>query len=294
MNSVLSTRKNKRANPIARAPGSIDVNTKLDTSFLQKSRNAKHKHLVGTNACYDKEGTDDIYDVLEGEILMGQNSVAMSYKGRTNLCFSSANGLRKGTDEKGHATDALNDYVYAGVAVTGYSQENDKPREQQGFVASFAGLMTMMNSGTENIYPGDILRVTMPTTDDKKRPAHVKGTPKGKIVFGLAPVTKTNYEEVIQAMKSYLRKTAIDAAWADDEKKSVRQLIEDYPIISMHKFIMDGELPSSELPPLPNTVIRSNKFLKFICDEMESLRRFEIGRAMGFARPGHALDVCLG
>ena len=281
MNSVLSTRKNKRANPIARAPGSIDVNTKLDTNFLQKSRNAKHKHPTdapGKKACYKKEGTYDIYDVLEGEILMGRKAAAMSYKGRTNLCFSSANGLPNGTEAGTNAREELNKLVYAGVAVTGYSQKNDKPREQQGFVASFAGLMTMMNSGTENIYPGDILRVTMPTTDAAKRPAHVKGTPKGKIVFGLAPVTKSNYETVIEAVQSHLLEL----------KDSDKDTVAEVPLSTFYANVMDENGEGNEAE------IAYQKLVKFVCDEMESARRFEIGRAMGFARPGHALDVCLG
>ena len=271
MNSVLSTRKNKRANPIARAPGSIDVNTKLDTSFLQKSQQKKH----GRGDCYKTEGTNDIYDVLEGEILMGRKDASMSYKGRTNLCFSSANGLPL---PKGDTREELNKLVYAGVAVTGYSQKNDKPREQQGFVASFAGLMTMMNSGTENIYPGDILRVTMPTTDAAKRPAHVKGTPKGKIVFGLAPVTKSNYETVIEAVQSHLLEL----------KDSDKDTVAEVPLSTFYANVMDADGEGNEAE------IAYQKLVKFVCDEMESARRFEIGRAMGFARPGHALDVCLG
>ena len=238
MNSVLATRQNRRANPIARAPGSIDVNTKLDTKFLLKSQKLGHRSENYTGETFPYSDVhNEVFDVVEGEILMGVKKGQARYRGRTSLCFSSANGLP--VDPR-----YLDELVYSGIAVTGYSRTNDAPREQQGFVATFAGLVTMTNSGTHNIFPGDILRVVMPSA---KRPANVKGTPEGKVVFGIEPVTQSHLVEVealVQAMS------------------------------------LKGEQEFAQ------TIA--------IVKKMEDMRRFEIGRAMGYARPCQDLVVCLG
>ena len=187
MNSVMATHRNQRANPIARQPGSIDVNTKIDSKFLHKSKHSGHARHGGKTVLFkNTDVPDEVYDVTEGEILMAVRKGQARYRGKTNLCFSSANGLPK-------EDSFLDELVFAGMAVTAYSNKNDKPREEQGFVATYAGLVTTMNTGEDPIYPGDIVRVTMPPHDGQ---VAKRACPKEKRVFGLAPVTKADMAAV--------------------------------------------------------------------------------------------------
>jgi hypothetical protein len=189
MNSTIATQRNQRANPIARQPGSIDVNTKIDSKFLHKSKHGGHAQMGGPSIMFkNTDVPDEVYDITEGEILMAVKKGQARYKGKTNLCFSSANGLPK---------DAgfIDNLVFAGMAVTAYSNKNDKPREEQGFVATYAGLVTTMNTGEDPIYPGDLLRVTMPPMDGQ---VAKRACPKEKRVFGLAPVTKADMADVMK------------------------------------------------------------------------------------------------
>ena len=240
MNSILATRKNKRGNPIARAPGSIDVNTRIDSKFLRKSKIPKgHRRVEDARVqLLDNTGVEDgVYDVVEGEVLMARRQGQARRKRSGALAFSSANGLPD-------SESFIDELVYAGVATTAYKASVDGGREEQGFVATYAGLCTMMNSGSSTIFPGDLLRVTMPKAGRNLRA--VDGTCKGKIVF------------------------------SDGETRGLAEAI-----IGL---AADGE---DIIDPLNQLVLQT-------VQKMEDLRRFEIGRAMGYAAKGHAVDVCLG
>ena len=254
MNSILATRKNKRGNPIARAPGSIDVNTRIDSKFLRKSKTPKgHRRVEDARVqLLDNTGVEDgVYDVVEGEVLMARRQGQARRKRSGALAFSSANGLPD-------SESFIDELVYAGVATTAYKASVDGGREEQGFVATYAGLCTMMNSGSSTIFPGDLLRVTMPKAGRNLRA--VDGTCKGKIVFGIEPCKKSNAQEI----------------FSDGETRGLAEAI-----IGL---AADGE---DITDPLNQLVLQT-------VQKMEDLRRFEIGRAMGYAAKGHAVDVCLG
>ena len=257
MNSILATRKNKRGNPIARAPGSIDVNTRIDSKFLRKSKTPNGHRRVGDARIplLDNTGVEDgVYDVVEGEVLMARAKGQARRKRSGALAFSSANGLPD-------TTDFVNELVYAGVSTTAYKASVDGGREEQGFVATYAGLCTMMNSGTSTIFPGDLLRVTMP--QDGRNTRAVDGTCKGKIVFGIEPCRKTNKQELLEdpATKAMIRNMGL---------------------------MVDGGRSAAEIMNTAQLLVLQT------VNKVEDLRRFEIGRAMGYAAKGHAVDVCLG
>jgi hypothetical protein len=259
MNSTIATRRNQRANPIARQPGSIDVNTKIDSKYLSKSKHSGHAQMGGTTDLYkNTDVPDTVYDVTEGEILMAVKKGQSRYRGKTNLCFSSANGLPKDPAY-------IDELVFAGMAVTAYSNENDKPREEQGFVATYAGLVTTMNTGSEPIYPGDLVRVTMPP---EKGQVAKRACPKEKRVFGLAPVTKADMADVkadegISALVDAV--AGLNAASTADERARAA-----------------------------NEIKNATNLVEAVVRKMQLLRRFEIGRALGHAVRGQTLDICLG
>ena len=262
MNSVRATQRNQRANPVARQPGSIDVNTKIDSKFLHKSKHSGHAQMGGTADTFKRTDVPDtVYDVTAGEILMAVKKGQSRYRGKTNLCFSSANGLPK--DES-----FLDELVFAGMSVTAYDGKNDKPREEQGFVATYAGLVTTMNTGKEPIYPGDLVRVTMPPLDDGKRPSAKRACPKEKVVFGLTPVTKTDMEAVFRDANAVL----------PQDPNPINRAVNAIRVGA------DGQARMDAVEELIATVVR----------KMQYLRRFEIGRALGHAVSGQTLDICVG
>ena len=252
MHSVMATRRNQRANPIARQPGSIDVNTKIDSKFLHKSKSSGHTRMGGVGETFKRTDVPDtVYDVTAGEVLMAVKKGQSRYRGKTNLCFSSANGLPRDNS-------FLDTLVFAGMSVTAYDNKNDKPREEQGFVATYAGLVTTMNTGTEPIYPGDLVRVTMPPLLDSDRPRAKRACPKDKVVFGLAPVTKADMADV-----------KADANIVELKRDLIRVGAEDAPAAA-------------------------DKLIEAVVRKMQYLRRYEIGRALGHAVSGQSLDICLG
>jgi hypothetical protein len=258
MNSVRATARNQRANPIARAPGSIDVNTRIDSKFLQKSKGDGHGRRGGLDLYKNTDVAPEVFDVSEGEILMAVKKGQARYRGKTNLCFSSANGLPKDPA-------FINELVFAGVSVTAYSNKNDKPREEQGFVATYAGLVTTMNTGEDPIYPGDLVRVTMPPMQGQ---VAKRACPKEKRVFGLAPVTKAD----MAAVKADASISALADALAGLNATSTAQERVDAAV---------GVAAVTEL-------------VEAVVLKMQFLRRYEIGRALGHAVSGQTLDICLG
>ena len=300
MNSVRATRKNHRANPIARSSGSIDVNTKLDTKFLSKSASLGHGNPAYPQELFKNRHVEKtVYDVFEGDILMGLKKGQARFRGRTNLCFASANGLPK-------TPDFLDELCFAGIAVTNYSQTKDGMREQQGFVSTYAGLTTVMNSGQDPIYPGDIIRVTMPPVDDSKRPAAIDGTPNGRIVFGMAPALKTDLEHCLakftgssasaSASTVYTMEEFEKEAFQSEAEKERTGTMSTAEFAEARRKAYDEELAkrakageSGGAPPTDVT-----RLVTEVVNEMHKLRRFQIGRAMGFAAKGQALDIVLG
>ena len=258
MNSVRATARNQRANPIARAPGSIDVNTRIDSKFLQKSKGDGHGRRGGLDLYKNTDVAPEVFDVSEGEILMAVKKGQARYRGKTNLCFSSANGLPKDPA-------FINELVFAGVSVTAYSNKNDKPREEQGFVATYAGLVTTMNTGEDPIYPGDLVRVTMPPMQGQ---VAKRACPKEKRVFGLAPVTKAD----MAAVKADASISALADALAG----------------------LNATSTAAVRAAAAVRVAAVTELVEAVVLKMQFLRRYEIGRALGHAVSGQTLDICLG
>ena len=200
----------------------------------------------------------EVFDVSEGEILMAVKKGQARYRGKTNLCFSSANGLPKDPA-------FINELVFAGVSVTAYSNKNDKPREEQGFVATYAGLVTTMNTGEDPIYPGDLVRVTMPPMQGQ---VAKRACPKEKRVFGLAPVTKAD----MAAVKADASISALADALAG----------------------LNATSTAAVRAAAAVRVAAVTELVEAVVLKMQFLRRYEIGRALGHAVSGQTLDICLG
>lgn len=208
------------------------------------------------------------------------------YRGRAMHCFSSVNGYRVPNVAGANSVEEImDDLNFAGIAITGYDLDGDRTREQQGFVSSLGGLNTVMNTGSAAIHPGDRLRVNLPNfgrntyegdrkTDDGRSEVSKnfrvpEGVPTDKLLFAIEPVHHSNdtVKKVAEAQAGYntisngaLLKKAVDA--------------------------MTKKTAGVAKPDVGEAVLAMLNF----CQAEE---RFTIGKALSYARPGHALDIVL-
>lgn len=165
--------KRRRVKPYAR-PTSFDSNVMYDIRQYQKN-----KYGASDDTNFPVAGGDEIFHVVEGEILMRHKD--SPYYSNGNLhCFSHANGLST-TDHK--------NLEYVGVAVTGFAPEREV--YEQGFVANFGGLNTIYNNGPHTIKPGDLIAAMVPAgTGQDKGSKYQEGVPKAKVQFVPMPLDK--------------------------------------------------------------------------------------------------------
>jgi hypothetical protein len=221
---MYSSAKRRRIKPFAR-PTSFDINAAFDIRHYQQ---IKFGNIV--DPYFPAVGTDEAFQVMEGEILMQNKGGNVGRYGDHQLhCFSFANGL-EGTSSKLNASapgfanrignedenDAgaggffekkavLQKIKYAGVAVTGFKPDVDV--YEQGFVLTVAGLNTLFNSGSRTLYPGDIICADIPNPADRgkrKNRALQGGIPHEKLQFVVTP-----YEELKKQVGSELASSLI-------------------------------------------------------------------------------------
>lgn len=190
-----SSAKRRRIKPYARGTA-FDVNVAFDIRHFQR---VKYGNVV--KPYFPAVGTDEAFQVMEGEVLMQchKNSVRR-YGDHQMHVFSFANGL----EADDHALNAsapessqpkkkavLSGLKYAGVAVTEFRPEKDI--FEQGFVMTMAGLNTLFNNGKNTLYPGDLICADIPNPADKgqrKNRALQTGVPHDKLQFVIAPYHK--------------------------------------------------------------------------------------------------------
>ena len=195
---MYSSAKRRRIKPFAR-PTSFDINAAFDIRHYQQ---IKFGNIV--DPYFPAVGTDEAFQVMEGEILMQNKGGNVGRYGDHQLhCYSFANGLTGtrsgrplqasgGSFENAEKRDVLSTIKYAGVAVTGFKPDVDV--YEQGFVLTVAGLNTLFNSGSRTLYPGDIICADIPNPADRgkrKNRALQGGIPHEKLQFVVTP-----YEEL--------------------------------------------------------------------------------------------------
>jgi hypothetical protein len=194
-----SSAKRRRIKPFAR-PTSFDINVAFDIRHFQR---IKYGNVV--NPYFPAMGTDEAFQVMEGEILMQTNRNSVRRYGDHQMhVFSFANGLEgDGKILNENAPDAgqpakasvLENIRYAGVAVTGFQPEKDI--FEQGFVLTLAGLNTLFNNGRHTLYPGQLICADIPNPADSrasKQRALQTGIPHDKLQFVVTPFEKLAQE----------------------------------------------------------------------------------------------------
>ena len=124
-----SNAKRRRIKPFARAT-SFDINVAFDIRHYQQ---VKYGNVI--DPYFPAVGTDEAFQVLEGEVLMQHDKPNIRRYGDHQMhVFSFANGLKgRGRSLQASAPDdgqpskraVLKGLRYAGVAVTGFTPEKD-------------------------------------------------------------------------------------------------------------------------------------------------------------------------
>lgn len=199
---MYSSAKRRRIKPYAR-PTSFDFNAAFDIRHYQR---IKYGNVI--DPYFPAVGTDEAFQVMEGEVLMQTQKPGVRRYGDHQMhVFSFANGLEGRTrtlnasapgssgtgvdDAFRQKADVMANLKYAGVAVTEFKPEVDV--FEQGFVITVAGLNTLFNSGANTLYPGDIICADIPNPANRgarKNRALQTGIPHEKLQFVITPFSK--------------------------------------------------------------------------------------------------------
>ena len=224
--------KRRRIKPYAR-PTSFDYNVRYDIRQYHdvKYNRVKKPFFMGAS-------NDEVFRVMEGELLVKSTSPNARYNDKELHVFSFANGLSApansatGAPERtfngptqnsiGQQRDLrrsiLNTIQYMGVAVTEFSPARDV--YEQGFVATIAGLNTLYNNGADTIFPGQTVCLDLPIIragETSSSSTHYKratqmGVPRDKLQFILRPhseMLKDYGEGTLNLVNRFIVGTAI-------------------------------------------------------------------------------------
>ena len=207
-----SSAKRRRIKPYAR-PTAFDINVTFDLRHFQR---IKYGNVI--NPYFPAVGTDEAFQVMEGEILM-QNVASGTRRYGDHQChvYSFANGLKgdaqtlqAGVGGFGEKAKVMKGLRYAGVAVTEFTPEKDI--YEQGFVMTMGGLNTLFNNGSETIYPGDVICADIPNPADarsRKNRALQTGVPHGKLQFVVATLNTLSSEIGVPEAARFIMGTAM-------------------------------------------------------------------------------------
>lgn len=199
--------KRRRIKPYAR-PTSFDYNVRFD---IRQYHDVKYNRVK--KPFFMSASNDEVFRVMEGELLVKSNSPNARYNDKELHVFSFANGLTAPANSISGAPERtfngptqnsivqqrdlrrsiLNTIQYMGVAVTEFSPSRDV--YEQGFVATIAGLNTLYNNGADTIFPGQTVCLDLPIIragDSSSSSTHYKratqmGVPRDKLQFIVRP-----------------------------------------------------------------------------------------------------------
>jgi hypothetical protein len=197
--------KRRRIKPYAR-PTSFDYNVRYD---IRQYQDVKYNRVK--TAYFQTATNDEVFRVMEGELLVKSTLANSRYNDKELHVFSFANGLQapntaaigganrdflettsnSDIDQRAVRRYILGTVQYMGVAVTEFSPARDV--YEQGFVATIAGLNTLYNNGTDTIYPGQTVCCDLPRLRQSNhggthyKRALQQGLPRDKLQFIIRP-----------------------------------------------------------------------------------------------------------
>lgn len=308
-------RARKRVKPIARIT-SYDYNVQYDLRRKQEVRNGR----ANQEGLFSSPIRIESYNVMEGEILMSIDK-SQAYRDGQLHCFSFANGLgsmippalkdellKKNSENQEHAKTLtrfliMERLTYVGIAVTGFDATHDRYQDMtQGFVATFAGLNTIVNTGSKEVRPGDWIYVGLPQNfkwEDSplSRSKIQEGIPLDKLLFGTEvynPHTQAEkVKEILDAFNFFAMTggNVINQLSDSMMPNALRDLKNVRNGGAVNKICVIGNTKGESDTPDPLT---DAKMMRVITSIMHTQRRLVIGQALSFARVGESFDICLG
>ena len=184
--------------------------------------------------------------------------------------------------------------TYVGIAVTGFDATHDRFQDMtQGFVATFGGLNTIVNTGSKEVRPGDWICVGLPQNfkweDSPLMKAKTQeGIPLDKLLFATEVYSPHSDAEKI---KDILDAFNYFAAAAPTVIAQLSDSLMPNALRDIKQYSTDG-VGLDAMTVLGNTrngapdPIKDAKMLRVITSIMHAHRRLVIGKALSFARVG--------
>ena len=311
----------KRHKPIARIT-SYDYNVQFDLRRKQEVRNGR----ANQTGLFSSPIRPESYNVMEGELLVSIDK-SQAYRDGQLHCFSFANGLgafipqalktalmNRQEEAKQKAAKALTRFLildrltYVGVAVTGFDASHDRFQDMtQGFVATFGGLNTIINTGKKEIRPGDWISLGLPhqfkwEDDPYNKSKQAEGIPLDKLLFSTDVVTPASEAEKVQEIvQAYIEVGPNGRAAMADSSMPVA-------LKTLKEVLTEAVLGNDEARARRNaevalagmigginaTKLTQQKFMHLVTSIMHATQKMIIGIALSFGRPGEPFDICLG
>ena len=297
-------KRRKRVKMIARIT-SYDYNVQYDMRQKSQAKNSRG----ATEGLYAAPIHEESYNVMEGEILMAKEQ-AKHYRDGQLHCFSFANCLGAGlpaalqtqlmssdTDEAKNAriiaqTMIMDNLTYVGIAVTGFDAKSNSYQDMsQGFVATFGGLNTIINTGKDEIRPGDFVMADIPDQlkwddDPFNRYKKAEGIPLDKLLFSTVRYDISSSYKYADDLLSAI----------NGSTTAVKDALKNRNIVpSALRAIQNsnGTFPA-DIKTAVSSATDAAAAVRAVMAIDQQRKRMIIGKALSYARQGEPFDIVLG
>ena len=178
----------RRAKRVA-GPG-FHVNVKMDQFQIATMRG--RNGVVNQSSLIPSSSQPEIYDIKEQEILVTKSTSGSMYHDGFTHVFSVVNGYDVGgmTDANAIRDKILSEVRFVGIATT--EQKADDKLIDQGCVATVGGVTTVLNNGTEPIFPSQKVMLDINLSPARASITREKGIPRNIVRFSFRPASDDN------------------------------------------------------------------------------------------------------
>jgi len=178
----------RRAKRVA-GPG-FHVNVKMDQFQIATMRG--RNGVVNQSSLIPSSSQPEIYDIKEQEILVTKSTSGSMYHDGFTHVFSVVNGYDVGgvVDANAIRDKILSEVRFVGIATT--EQKADDKLIDQGCVATVGGVTTVLNNGTEPIFPSQKVMLDINLSPARASITREKGIPRNKVRFSFRPASDDN------------------------------------------------------------------------------------------------------
>lgn len=233
---------------------------------------------------------EEVYDVKEGELLVCKRNGSMYTDGYAHA-FSTVNGYPNTVGLKGDPLKEkiLQDVAFLGIAETEYKHSALGSWSEQGFVAVTAGVKTILNESTHDIYPGMKLMLDIDLTHGRKA-TREKGIPRSKVRFTVKPAGD-DCALIQEALRlcgcgGDMRPAGISSVNVEKKKKEYQAEKDPAKRKALKEEYLNLRAQTCGL----DSVQQMQSFLQ----SYRLLNERVIGRAYSYARPGERFEIGLG